>query len=201
MLGETNSSTLSTSRTGSKCCNPQIKKHHKLLFCSTLECYPLLYLEVVLSLMASLMKWFSCTSLLALLLSCVLGNVGVWAMMWPSDILSNSHCFEIQGHLCHTFMIGQPITKRSLIVLPSPFIQAHIFGQRVRFMLKLSRPHRLALKSKFPLELRDISVVRDILDVFLEVSPCCHMTVMSSSWVAGSLNHSFLQGSMLDTLD
>jgi hypothetical protein len=67
-------------------------------------------------------------------------------------------------------LIGKPITKRSLIVMPSPY-----------FRPKLLRPHHLALKRKFPLELSDISVVRDILDVFLEVLPCCHMTMLSSS--------------------
>jgi hypothetical protein len=78
-------------------------------------------------------------------------------------------------------MIGSPITKRSLIVLPSPFVQAHIFGQRVRSIPKLSRPHRLLCKAICPLELSDIPVVRDILDVFLEVSPCCYMTVLLNS--------------------
>jgi hypothetical protein len=66
-------------------------------------------------------------------------------------------------------------------VLPSPYFRRTIFGQRVRFIPKLLRQHRLALKRKFTLELNDISVVHDILDVFLEVSPCCHMTVLSSS--------------------
>jgi hypothetical protein len=80
-------------------------------------------------------------------------------------------------------------------------IQVHISSQRVKFISVLLRPHRLALKIKFPLELSDISVVRDILDVFLEVSPCCHMTVLSRSWLSGSLNRSFLQESLLDILD
>jgi hypothetical protein len=50
-------------------------------------------------------------------------------------------------------------------------------------MPKLSRPHRFPCKAIFPLELGDISVVRDILDVLPEVLPCFHMTVLSSSWV------------------
>jgi lysylphosphatidylglycerol synthetase-like protein (DUF2156 family) len=58
------------------------------------------------------------------------------------------------------------------------------FGQRVMFLPKLSRPHQLLWKASFPLELNDISVIRDIIDVFLEVSPCCHMTELSSSWVS-----------------
>ena len=71
--------------------------------------------------------------------------------------------------------------------MPSPFIKAQIFGQRVRFLPMLLRPHRVAVQNKSSLELSDIPVVRDILDVFLEVSPCCHMTVMSSLRVSSML--------------
>ena len=53
-------------------------------------------------------------------------------------------------------VVDNPITKPSLTVLPGPCVQAHIFGQRVRFMPKLSRPHHFALKSKTSLELSDI---------------------------------------------
>jgi hypothetical protein len=69
-------------------------------------------------------------------------------------------------------------------MMPSLLIWRTVFGQRVRFMSKLLRPHPFALKSKFSLKLSDISVVRDILYVFLEVLPCFHMTVLSSSWVS-----------------
>jgi hypothetical protein len=51
-------------------------------------------------------------------------------------------------------------------------------------MPKLSRPHSFPSRPSFSLELRDIPVVRDILDVFLEVLPCFHMTMLSSSWVS-----------------
>jgi hypothetical protein len=51
-------------------------------------------------------------------------------------------------------------------------------------MPKLSRPHSSPSRPRFPLKLSDILVVRDILEVFLEVLPCFHMTVLSSSWVS-----------------
>jgi hypothetical protein len=59
-----------------------------------------------------------------------------------------------------------------------------IFGQRVRFVPKLSRPHCFPCEARFLLELSDTSMVRDILDVFLEVLPCFHMIMLSSSWVS-----------------
>jgi hypothetical protein len=96
-------------------------------------------------------------------------------------IPSSSYCFDSQGIYVIPSMIGSPITKRSLTMLPSLLIQAHIFGQRVRFVPKLSRPHSFPSKSRFSLELSDISVVRDILEVLPEVLPCFPMTVWSSS--------------------
>jgi hypothetical protein len=96
-------------------------------------------------------------------------------------IPSSSYCFDSQGIYVIPSMIGSPITKQSLTMLPSLLIQAHIFGQRVRFVPKLSRPHSFPSRPRFSLELSDILVVRDILDVFLEASPCFHMTGLSSS--------------------
>jgi hypothetical protein len=104
--------------------------------------------------------------------------------MWPSKIPSKSNCFEIQGHCVILSITGYPITKQRLTVLPRPLSRQNCFDQRVRFVPKLLRPHRLASKSKFPPELSDILVVRGILDVFLDVSPCRHMTVLSGLFVS-----------------
>ena len=43
-------------------------------------------------------------------------------------------------------MIRYLITKRSLTVLPSPFVQVHISSQRARLAPKLCRPHRFPEK-------------------------------------------------------
>ena len=77
MSGETNSSTLSISRTRSKCCNPQNMMHMYILFCSTLEYHTLLHKEVMPSLVVILLKWCSYTSLVTLSPSCsCLGMLG-----------------------------------------------------------------------------------------------------------------------------
>ena len=68
--------------------------------------------------------------------------------------------------------------------LPNSFILVHIPGQRVRFIPKPSRPRRFALKGKTLFEFRDIPVDCGILDVFPEVSPGCHLTVMSNQGVS-----------------
>lgn len=67
----------------------------------------------------------------------------------------------------------------------------HSLGQRARFVPKLPRPPRCALKGMIlswtqdPPVCRDILYVdRDILEVFPEVSPGCHLTVMMSLWVS-----------------
>ena len=60
-LGETNSSTSSISWTGQSSCIPQIKMPIQLLFCSTLENYPL-YVRIVIGIATSLMNsWHSDT--------------------------------------------------------------------------------------------------------------------------------------------
>jgi hypothetical protein len=102
ILGETNSSTSSISRTRSKWCNLQNLSSMQLLLCSTLEYHTLLYQEVVQSLMTFLMKWCSYTSLLTLSLSWSCLECWVCILMWLSQILSNSYCFETQGHLRHS---------------------------------------------------------------------------------------------------
>jgi hypothetical protein len=67
-------------------------------------------------------------------------------------------------------------------VLPSLF--RHTSSVKELVVSKLSRPHSFPSKSRFSLELSDILVVRDILVVFLEASPCFHMTGLSSSWAS-----------------
>ena len=67
-------------------------------------------------------------------------------------------------------------------VLPSPFILVHNIGQGVRFIPKLLRSLGFALKGKLPLN-RDILVVFDILEYFLELLQGFHVTVISGSVV------------------
>ena len=50
------------------------------------------------------------------------------------------------------------------------------------FSPSLSWSYRLALKSKIVPELRNISVVRDFLNISSVVSPGCPLTIMLSSW-------------------
>ena len=45
--------------------------------------------------------------------------------------------------------------------------------------------HIAFLEKQYPSRAKWLSMVCDILVVFLEESPCCHMTVLSSSWVSG----------------
>jgi hypothetical protein len=156
----------------------------------------------MLCIMALLMKWFSCTSLLALPPSCLcLGMLGFEYWCGHPRFLAILIALKSKDICVILIMIGSPITKRSLIVLPSPFVQAHIFGQRVRLTPKLSRPYRLLCKASFPLEFSDIPVVRGILDVFLGVSPCCDMTVLPGSWVRWFLEVLLLQESCWINLD
>jgi hypothetical protein len=95
MSRETNSSTSSIFRTRSKCCNSQNMSSMQLLLCSTLEYHTLLYQEVVPSIMASLMKWCSYTSLLTLSPSGSCLECWACILLWPSEIHSKSYCFEI----------------------------------------------------------------------------------------------------------
>ena len=68
-------------------------------------------------------------------------------------------------------------------MLPIPFVQVHISSQRVR-LLRSSEDHIAFLEKQYPSRAKWLSMVCDILDVFLEILPCCHMTVLSSSWVS-----------------
>jgi hypothetical protein len=95
---ETNLGTSTISKTKSKWCNPQNMSSMQLLLCSNLEYHTLLYQEVVPSLMTSLMKWCSYTSLLTLSPSWSCLECRVCVLMWPSESLSNSYCFSSQGH-------------------------------------------------------------------------------------------------------
>jgi hypothetical protein len=109
----------------------------------------------------------------------------VRVLMWPSKIFSNSYCFEIPRTFLSflVWLVNRSLSKVSLCCQVHSFWRT-FFGQRVGFVPKLSRPHCFPCKARFSLELSDKMVVRDILDVFLEVSPCFHMTMLSSSWVS-----------------
>ena len=103
-------------------------------------------------------------------------------LMWLSEILSNSYCFEIQGHLFTSLRDWLSNYKVKLNVLPLPFVLVHIIGQGVRLIPKLLRSLRFVLKGKTPLN-RDILVACDILECFLELLQCFHVTVISGSVV------------------
>ena len=61
-LGETNSSTSSISRIGSKSCAPQNKLLIQLLFCSTLEYYPIYVKNIIGIAHHPMNSWYSDTS-------------------------------------------------------------------------------------------------------------------------------------------
>ena len=139
----------------------------------------------MLSLMTYLMKWCSYTSLSTFPLSYSCSRTsGVRVDVAIRISLAILIALKSKDINVILIVVGNLITKPTLTVLPSPFVQAHLVGQRVRFMPKLSRPHRFALKSKTSLELSDIRDGCDILVLFLEVSPGCHLIVMSSLWVS-----------------
>ena len=78
--------------------------------------------------------------------------------------------FKILGTSVSFLALLVPRSLFEVEILPNLFIPVHILGQRVRFMPKLFRTHRFAIKSKTLLKFRDIPVGCGILDVFLEVS-------------------------------
>ena len=123
MSGETNSCTLSISRTRSRCCNLRNQRLVQLLFCSTLG-VTLFYIER--SCLASWRTWWSDALTLPYpSISELLGleNVedeyrcGNRIFLANDIVLTSKDCDVILS------MIGNLIIKPSLTALPSPFVQ------------------------------------------------------------------------------
>ena len=106
------------------------------------------------------------------------------------DILSNSYCFNIQGCFCH-ISLEKPWYSDLLSNHKAKTDRAtKYFYSSARLCSKelglcQSSEDSIHLLTKVNLSRAKChDVVHDILEVFLEVSPCCHMTVLSSSWVS-----------------